>query len=296
MDMISYSVYELYQGLWSRFGKGYQTYSPIGNSIFEKNWDLLIVLDGCRVDLLEGLEDEYGMLSNGSEFESLGSSTYEWMNKNFLKNPGELNDLAYITGNPFSNKLLHESDFRILEEVWKDSWDDEIGTIRAERITDKAISIGRDSNVEDMIVHYMQPHFPSIPHPELGSNIEKNDFEGQWDSVWKKLQMGKIEEHTVWQAYLANLRYVLDSVKLLINNVNFEKVIITSDHGNLFGEYHLYGHPSYVPIRELKRVPWYETSANDSGNYTPHSSKTEDETLEENEVDKRLKNLGYLQS
>jgi hypothetical protein len=38
----------------------------------------------------------------------------------------------------------------------------------------------------------------------------------------------------VWEAYLDNLRYVLDNIEELLQNVD-GKVVISADHGELFG-------------------------------------------------------------
>ncbi|MFQ5885465.1 MAG: hypothetical protein ACE5IO_10250, partial [Thermoplasmata archaeon] len=36
------------------------------------------------------------------------------------------------------------------------------------------------------------------------------------------------------------------------------RVVITSDHGNLFGEYGLFRHPRGLYLPELTQVPWLE--------------------------------------
>jgi len=47
-------------------------------------------------------------------------------------------------------------------------------------------------------------------------------------------------------------------VRTLVENVT-GRVAITADHGNLFGEWGLYGHPMHTPVPALLAVPWAET-------------------------------------
>jgi hypothetical protein len=83
--------------------------------------------------------------------------------------------------------------------------------------------------------------------------------------------------------------YVLDSVKTLLRSVD-GSVVITADHGNLLGEFGLYGHPDYVPAPALKRVPWCRTIAEDDGTYEPVEWSNESVKDDREEL---LRDLGY---
>lgn len=48
---------------------------------------------------------------------------------------------------------------------------------------------------------------------------------------------------------------VLDEVELFLNNINANKVVISSDHGETFGELGFYGHPAGCPHPVVKKVP-----------------------------------------
>jgi len=48
------SLYLLNRGFW-RFGQR----MPVGTNIYERDWDALVVLDACRVDILREVADEY---------------------------------------------------------------------------------------------------------------------------------------------------------------------------------------------------------------------------------------------
>ena len=265
-----------------------------GQSIFEKEWDVLIILDACRVDLLESVSNNYYFLpSSISSVRSLGSTSKTWMDRNFSKQHiGEIRQTAYVTGNPYSRTYLDKAMFSLIDEVWEYGWDEEIGTVPARNITDRAIMTARGQNPKRLIIHYMQPHFPSIPSP-LDSGMDLETFGENWSSVWDRLRSGNIEKQTVWESYLANLRYVLDDVGLLLTNMNAEKVIISADHGNAFGEWGQYGHPTNVPISVLRDVPWVETTSQDEETYSP-SFKRESNQIEDTEVQSRLEDLGYV--
>jgi hypothetical protein len=89
------------------------------------------------------------------------------------------------------------------------------------------------------------------------------------------------------------LEYVLDDVALLLENMDAETVVISADHGNALGEFGFYGHPPHSPLPSVRRVPWVETTATDSGDYEP-TQEADGEVPTGEEVESRLKDLGYL--
>lgn len=269
----------------------HHVFDAIGTEVFEENWDLLIILDACRPDVLRSVQTEYQFLTRIETVFSKGSSSQQWIKKNFhQEHRHQMQNTAYITGNPFSNDYLDEDDFAILDEVWRYCWDDEVGTIPPMPVTEQAISHGREMVDEQMIVHYMQPHFPSIPRPEIGSAVDP--LSNTWvDSVWDRLEDGSLTRGAVWDAYQENLRYVLDSVSLLLENIDAETAIITADHGNGFGEAGIFGHPRLRTHRVLREVPWVVTTASDKGTHEPAPKRSREVTDEE--VRDRLADLGY---
>lgn len=269
-------------------------YDSRGTRIYDIDWDTLIVLDGCRVDVMESVADEYDFLPDDIPVSrSLGSTSRTWMDRNFTDEfAEEMQATTHVTGNPYSKGFLDPALFRVLDEVWEYGWDDDIGTVPGRTMTDRAIDASRTHDHDRLIVHYMQPHFPSIPDP-LDSPMELERFGRNWNSVWDRLRDGDIDRDTVWDSYRENLRYVLDDVELLLENTDGERVIITADHGNAFGEWGLYGHPPYSPIAALREVPWVETTSSDTETYEP-TVEREDQAVAEDEVQARLESLGYV--
>lgn len=262
-------------------------------SIFDRSWDALIILDACRPDLLQEVSDEYEFLPDEIEtIWSRGSSSHVWMDRTFTDEyAAEIRETVHVTGNPYSRDHLNPAAFAELDEVWEYEWDEDRGTIPARPITDSAIENARHADFERLIVHYMQPHFPSIPKP-LDSEISLEEWGTGWESVWDDLEKGRVSKEAVWDSYRKNLRYVLDDVELLLSNLDVDTAVITADHGNAIGEWGLYGHPAKRASPELNRVPWVEVSATDTESYTP-TVDSDTDTSAHKSVEERLRDLGY---
>jgi hypothetical protein len=122
--------------------------------------------------------------------------------------------------------------------------------------------------------------------------MDLDSFESHWDSVWDQLSSDEIAQDVVWESYRENLRYVLDDVELLLENLDAGTVVISADHGNAMGQWGQYGHPGGVPIAPLRNVPWVETMATDTGSYDPEPEEGR-KSATTDEVRSRLKDLGY---
>jgi hypothetical protein len=268
-----------------------------GEAIFAREWDLLIILDACRFDLLSELAStgEYSFLTDIDTFRSLDSTTKAWMARNFTADHRTtMRHTAYVCGNPFSAEELNAAEFALLDEVWKYSWDDKLGTLPPRATTDRTIAASRNRNPNRIIAHYMQPHNPFIggASPKQRKSITKWGEESTPD-IWRQLEDGNVKSAQVWEDYRATLDYVLEEVELLLDNIDAERVVISSDHGNAIGEWGLYGHPPHLPFECLRTVPWVRTTATDSNTYTPTTERKQPATGNETRVADRLDALGY---
>lgn len=236
-----------------------------GESIFEREWDVLVVLDACRPDVLAEVADDYPFVADDRTAVSLGSNSGQWMARNFgPEYADEMADTAVVTANPHSAAFLDGDDLALLDEVWRYAWQTDAELFRAEYVTDRAIDVWREAEPDRMIVHYMQPHLPFIPE----FDGFQSELHRSWLNQWRDVRIGAADREEMWAGYRDNLRYVLDSVALLLDSVTAERVVLTADHGEAVGEWGLYGHPP-IPIRALRDVPWVETTATDTGEYTP---------------------------
>lgn len=157
-------------------------------------------------------------------------------------------------------------------------------------MTDRAIHTYRDIQPDQMIVHYLQPHFPSIPRPEFDSGAAAEPTGDAWKSVWTQVAAGTVDLDPVIEAYYENLEYVLEDVDRLLRNIEAERVAITSDHGNAIGELGYYGHGVYF-VDALREVPWCVRSAQNTAQDTVEPPEpTRDE---HHDVADQLRSLGY---
>jgi hypothetical protein len=279
----------------------YRTYfsvrpaTPAPDPVLDADWDLLVVLDACRADVFaDVVRDGDYEFEAGETAISPGSTSTEWLSAVFGRASDDaLADVAYVTGNPYSTKVLDGDRFGHIEEVWRDGWDDDRGTIPPRPITNRAIEAGRERDADRLVVHYMQPHFPSVVEDDDG--IALDDWGDQPMSVWEELRFGQRERADVWERYRRNLEAVLEDVELLLANVDADRAVVTADHGNAFGEHYIYGHPGGVGIPALREVPWCVTDASDEGTHDPGSDAdaTADARDAESTVEDRLESLGY---
>lgn len=281
------SAYWLYVGAVGRL-----SFLRPGVSVYERDWDMLVLLDGCRCDTLAQVADEYDFLAEMERHPSVGSTSAEWLANTFDgTHADEVSRTSYVTGNIYTDGLLSDDQFDELVEVWRTDWDDELGTVRPRRVTDAAIRTARESERERIIVHYMQPHYPFLEHPDLAPGMRSEDASG---NVWTQLRRGELTQEAVLEAYRENLRDVLDEVSMLLSNVDAPKTIISADHGNAFGEWGIYGHPGGVPVSCVREVPWARTSATDESTYEPEPRAAVNES--DQSVEEKLAALGYIDS
>lgn len=277
-----YSLNQFYYGFLRRLSPLF----PNGVNVYEKEWDLLIIIDGCRLDAMKEVAGEYDFLQNPGVHRSVGSTSIEWIRNTFTEEyADQMEKTIHVTAN-YHAEILSDNQFFEFERVYEYGWDEEAGTIPAGPVTDAAISLGREhkSEFERMVVHYYQPHFPSIPKPiGHGNKTDKN-----WSRLWRD----GLDEELVWNSYIQNLRYVLDNLSVLLQNIDANNVVISTDHGNAKGEWGVYNHPRGVPISVLRDIPWYKTSASDGESYEPDLNKKKENYTEE-QLQNQLEALGY---
>jgi len=263
-----------------------------GENVYDREWDLLVILDACRADLMAEVAGEYDWIPGDPETAtSVGGTSTEWLDRTFAGLPDEiLSNTAYVTGNPYSESHLDVDRMGLVDEVWRYAWDDELGTIPARPLTDRAIETCREGEYDRVIVHYMQPHFPCVPCEDPGGGMDLDSFGEDPVSVWEELRFGRRTRADVWGDYLENLRYVLGEVDLLLSNVD-GRVAVTADHGNAMGEWHLYGHVERVALPALREVPWVEVEATDGGTHDP--AAYDRQRAADDDVTDRLEALGY---
>ncbi|PSQ35968.1 hypothetical protein BRD05_03965 [Halobacteriales archaeon QS_9_70_65] len=267
--------------------------------VFEADWDLLVVLDACRADLWAETVPPDGDLPVGTTRLSPAGTSAEWLEAVLGRPAAALSSVGYVTANPYSDGHVDGDALGYLREVWRDAWDDDLGTVPPRAVTDAAVRAGRARDLDRLIVHYMQPHFPSVAD-DRDDGVALEAFGDRSLSVWEDLRFGRRSRADVWAAYRANLRAVLDDVQLLLSNVDADRAVITADHGNAFGERGVYGHAAGLAFRPLREVPWAVTAATDEGDYEPPGAAPREADADPDldgdgdaDVVDRLESLGY---
>lgn len=293
------SLQELYEGGLGKVGEYVYNY---GTPVWEREWDVLILLDTCRPDVLGEVAPQYDFLSGydqeHDQLSSVGSRSPEWIRKTFHKKwETEMSETAYISANPHTRDIPNPSALGLLDEVWEYAWSEECGNVPPENLTDRAISVGREHDFDRMIVHYMQPHapYPRFADPDwapLSVGLDNPQDKPEMD-MWERLRTGRLSKEEAWSAYRETLTWVIDDgVVPLLSNMDADTVAISSDHGEAFGDWWYYGHSTPAPIPPLKEVPWALTTAEDQHTILPTIVPMAD-VSEEQERNEKLKALGY---
>ena len=290
----------------------------LGTNVYDRadEWDLLVVLDACRVDALRAVAPEYDFLPRpaaiGSMW-SLGSASAEWLCKTFTTDHrAKIARTACLSANPYVTKTFDDriyappkaapfgklgrdpvdiEDFALLHPIYESHTSDRYDVVLPEAVTNATIAAGRDPDVDAdrYIAHYMQPHKPYYA-AALAADRDLTPAEGD---PWSQLRCDAITTAEVRRSYLDTLRHALDSVGVLCSNIDAERVAITADHGEMLGTWRIGSHPTGCPHPEVKRVPWASTTATDEGTceVPPLASRTEPPA--ERSVDEQLEALGY---
>ena len=127
-----------------------------GTFVMNEDWDYLIILDACRYDMFKKVNYLDGKLEYRI---SRGSCTNEFLNENF-KNK-KFPSIIYITGNPLVNYHIPDS-FAKIVPVWRDGWNEEIGTVLPSTMLDYTLEINKKFPYKRLIIHFVQPHYPFI--------------------------------------------------------------------------------------------------------------------------------------
>lgn len=286
----------------------------LGQNVFDRDWDLLIILDTCRVDALQTVRDEFEYIESVESIKSVGSYSPEWIANTFDKSYSDIiAKTAYITANPHSKTVIEnglethwkskstrrlrqlkrwgkydpvgEDDFGLYEPVWKESQGEDEKNENPRLVTDHGIRADRSGDYDRIILHYMPPHLPHVGRARKESR-DLHDFEKK---PWPYIRRTNDKE-TPFKSYLDTLRLALEEVEVAITNMDRPNTVITADHGEAFGEYGVFDHPGGSLHPHVKQVPWAIASATDEKTREPELVEGEPDRS----VDEALEALGYL--
>jgi len=277
--------------------------------VMAADWDTLIVLDACRYDTFKQTTSLPGKLSTVT---SAGSSTQEFLDQNF-NDDSTHHDTVYVTANPMYRindwvSTSFDNTFHAVADVWEDSWDEQLHTVTPDSMVEATLEAAERYPRKRLFIHFIQPHIPFIGPTGRNELSDQNSMEiargrarGEWTdtriNVWDLLEEGELDRDTVWRAYVENLEVAVPHVETLLDTLKGRHVV-TSDHGDLFGEYawpfpfKLYGHPEGVRTPKLTTVPWQVVHEGPRREITSDPPET-DHLEEDGAVSDRLRDLGY---
>ncbi|MFB6199966.1 MAG: hypothetical protein ABEJ83_03740 [Candidatus Nanohaloarchaea archaeon] len=236
------------------------------NEVRRSDSYLIIILDACRYDFFEETYQEY-LDGELRQVYSTGRNTFEYARNAW----GGEHDTTYVSGAvPINSQDIQDEDFKEMHDdykaqnhignivdAWKDAWSEDKGTVLPDKVTKAAIQNYSDK----MVVHYYQPHAPFIGDKEMISRIEEDreylNGNPMDKDVWERIKSEEVTTEELHQLYKDNLRRVLEEVQRLVEFSDHDRVIVTSDHGELLGEGGFYAHPT-IDHPLLRKVPWLE--------------------------------------
>ena len=257
------SVDQFSAGLRRRLPVDHHEKPDGGQSIYDREWDVLIVLDACRPDVLNVVGKTYPWLQTeqATSYQSLASYSREWLEETFTPRVrDEMSQTALVTWNPYTNAVdgLNDDSFAELRQPYYDEWDDDMGVVRPDTITDHALDLVED--YDRVIAWYMQPHAPYrtlIDRIETFTGEQIGDEAAARTTVWNLLRRGELDRIEAHAGYADNLSWALSDIERLVAAVDQDSTVaVTADHGELFGEGGLWGHPKHNYDDQQLSVPW----------------------------------------
>ncbi|ADN49852.1 hypothetical protein [Vulcanisaeta distributa] len=245
----------------------YSNWLSLFYSLISRRRFLLIVLDDARYDAFKAV---YGRYLGGDLMivRVPPPNTYGWLPKAF-SHPDFNNVRVFYAGIGIESHDIRIGSFvprgRRIEVIpIRPSKARHLLTVLPSEVNDAVMRIGLSGRD---IVWYAQPHFPWVLDEELSLMLMKDALIHDYvppDTIGYRLRMLGVGRDRVIRAYYANLVLVLKYVKDLLNyvkrqNIDYDEVVVTSDHGEMLGEFGLYLHQEY-DLPQLVLVPWLRVS------------------------------------
>lgn len=277
-------TYRIWKYIWQHIPKIQG--SDLFDRIESEPWDLLIILDACRYDVLREICD-IGVVERAR---SPASTTGE-----FLQGAAATDlftNTTYVSANPQVTKYAPSTDCNLIS-VFEDKWDSELNTVQPSDVYTESISAVKRG--ERTVAHTLQPHYPHICeidgsvrpvvnglHPAERRGLEEKP------EMQAALSRGMVSLNDARKSYELATQFAWVAARDVALELAEEgySTAITSDHGELFGEWGFVEHPFGVRVKDLVSVPWLTIKPREAGT----RAHTQDATVED-----QLKALGYAE-
>lgn len=270
LNMVKYIIGNASKALNSM--KKFNKQEDLLKALFKEEYYILIILDACRYDMFKIIFHKYirGKLIGAL---SPGSNTYEWLPRVFpilkFKYP------KVFSAHPAINSIgVEYRGFKAIKyipseniiDIWKYRWNKTFNTVLPMDLVRYVTKYGLSNK---NILWFVQPHFPWIYNYKVSEKIIKESIKRKIDYeviIKEMIKRRRLSREQIIRAYMLNLHEALNAVSKLIDFIKrngfYGRIIITSDHGELLGEYGLYGHVQKLYLSELRIVPWLEVNYN----------------------------------
>lgn len=217
---------------------------------------LVCVLDACRFDVFQEVCCLPGQLEKAI---SAGSTTTEWAQNTF----DETYPVIYASSVPwiaakmtkYNSGFNAREHFELINDIWDWGFDLEVETVFPEVVVEAVSQMRERYPDKSMIAHFIQPHCPYIGEPSLTMKEWNELAEVELDHFPALEMVIRKFPERFFEAYRGNLARVLNCIEKFSGS--FNKIILTADHGEGFGEQGVYGHGPDIRIPELIEVPWF---------------------------------------
>jgi len=221
------------------------------------DWDVCILLDACRYDVLSAVATNAVV----DRARSPASATPGFLRA--AQSEDVFDETVYVSGNPQSGKHSPSQNCEHVS-VYETAWDDDLSTVRPDRLYEEV----REHVTGDrpVVAHTLQPHYPhicqvngrTIPVP---GGVHPRFFADEWyhgEKFQAILANDLIDIDRARRSYEVSVRYAWERASEFAAELVSEghRVVVTADHGELFGERGLVEHPVGVATDPLVSVPW----------------------------------------
>lgn len=253
-DLVEPTAYRGWKRLW-------QSIPHVGNDpdLFERldtiEWDLIILLDACRYDVLASIADDAVV----TRVRSPASATPEFLSA--ADKTGIFDGTTYVSGNPQSGE--HSPGEVDHVPVYEERWDEDLATVPPDPIYDIAEDYIQEGN--RVIAHTLQPHYPHLSCPgdqtaPVPGGLHPRYFDNRFhnENLQALLANGFLDLKTARRSYKKSVKFAWQKASHFAAGLADDgyRVVVTADHGELFGEWGFVEHPMGVPVPSLVNVPW----------------------------------------
>ncbi len=267
----------------------YRRQSNEGIDIMAEDWDSLIILDACRYDTMcEVLPTEW---PSPKKVISRAGNTHDFYHANF--DDGPYHDTVVVSANPRPSQFRPNAFYEIVD-CWDRCWNEEYGTVLPDVMARETRRAHEEFPDKRVLAHWIQPHYPFI-----GGEGELADYPADQESIWHDLHRNRIDPDDAYAAYRDTLETTIPHVQSVLEEID-GKAVVTSDHGNAFGEgpwwypFPVYGHPRNVRTPETVEVPWLEFDCGPRRSISAGEPTADRDAVAGETVESRLEDLGYV--